>query len=132
MNSAITKPITRIIDDVSADEGNILSKFADTKECFATLFSILRLKKATDTLIKSPNIRKVQSRELFSSDQKRKSSLDNSAKKGEKPLENKPLDIDYESLLKLENSEDKDLVATDPPPSFASTLHPYQKQALTW
>lgn len=42
------------------------------------------------------------------------------------------LDIDYEKLLKIDSSTNETLNLTDPPTSFISNLHIYQKQALTW
>lgn len=41
-------------------------------------------------------------------------------------------DIDYVKLLNLENPNQDELKLTEPPESFTSILHNYQKQALTW
>ena len=41
-------------------------------------------------------------------------------------------DIDYENLFKIDSMTHESLQLYDPPPSFKSILHPYQKQALTW
>ena len=44
---------------------------------------------------------------------------------------NDTLDIDYENLFKIDNSCEN-LQFYEPPASFKSSLHPYQKQALAW
>ena len=52
-------------------------------------------------------------------------------KSGESP--NKDLeDIDYEHLFKIDTNTHEYLDLQEPPSTFKSTLHPYQKQALFW
>lgn len=41
-------------------------------------------------------------------------------------------EIDYENLFKIETTSHESLPLAEPPASFKSSLHPYQKQALGW
>ena len=50
--------------------------------------------------------------------------------KNEEKAEN--LDVDYEKLLKLDSENTDEIELTEPPPTFVTKLHDYQKQALTW
>lgn len=52
--------------------------------------------------------------------------------KNEQRITEESSDVNYEKLLNLENDDYDDLKLSEPPPSFVSTLHSYQKQALTW
>jgi len=45
---------------------------------------------------------------------------------------NKDSLIDYENLLKIDTETHENLDFYEPPSSFKSSLHPYQKQALFW
>jgi DNA repair protein RAD5 len=51
---------------------------------------------------------------------------------GEVVIQGESSDVNYEKLLNLESDDYGELKLSEPPSTFASSLHPYQKQALTW
>ena len=54
------------------------------------------------------------------------------SEEGKQIAQNESNDVDYAKLLNLENPNQEELKLTDPPETFTSSLHGYQKQALTW
>ncbi len=67
------------------------------------------------------NMEKIKKEEII-----RKEESNNNEEKAEN------LDVDYGKLLKLDSENVNDIELTEPPLSFVTKLHDYQKQALTW
>ena len=55
-----------------------------------------------------------------------------SPSKNEQVITEESADVNYDKLLNLENEDHGDLKLSEPPSTFVSNLHSYQKQALTW
>lgn len=175
LETAITKPITRIIDKAKLNEfdkeATILALFEKTKQNFANLFELLKLKKINDSLIKIPLKKlihldeslldnknhnfnkeslKMNMRDPYQKLPKQASLFDFATQNIEKnkqillennnitepkpykSAEDESLDIDYENLFQHDTITHEKTPFLDPPSSFKSLLHPYQKQALAW
>lgn len=178
--TAITRPITRVIEKGGLNENNIenriLAKFDKTRQNFVDLFNLLKLNKKNETLIKmqknqdkisifekdgrslddihlltkNNEFLKLDVKNPFQKLPKQKSLFDFSTThidssngliekrdeikrievKNEVKAEN--LDVDYGKLLKLDSENTEEIQLSEPPPTFVTKLHDYQKQALTW
>ena len=76
--------------------------------------------------------KKPQGQDQLSVPSESSNRLSSSPTKNEQKITEESSDVNYEKLLNLENNDYDDLKLSEPPPSFVSNLHSYQKQALTW
>lgn len=135
----LTKPkisVTRDAMDVESEGGNSRSLSIDTP-----LEKQKVLKPLLDVFDPFQKIPKQTSLQVFKlqkpADQGQNATEpQNSGKKSPKAadilVQQETNDIDYAKLLNLENPNQDELKLTEPSETFTSSLHNYQKQALTW